>query len=67
MEQTPDVLLLAEPREILFLHRPSDQVKTIIKKGWFSELEILEIHKLMIREACQQDPNTVTKILNAGK
>ena len=25
--------------------RRADQVRTIIKKGWFSDLEILEIHK----------------------
>ena len=25
--------------------RLADQVRTIIKKGWFSDLEILEIHQ----------------------
>ena len=25
--------------------RHADQVRTIIKKGWFSDLEILEIHQ----------------------
>ena len=25
--------------------RPADQVRTIIKKGWFSDLDILEIHQ----------------------
>ena len=36
--------------------RLADQVRTIIKKGWFSELEILEIHQKINNE---QDSNTV--------
>ena len=36
--------------------RLADQVRKIIKKGWFSDLEILEIHKKIDNE---QDSNTV--------
>ena len=36
--------------------RLADQVRTIIKKGWFSDLEILEIHQKMNNE---QDNNAV--------
>ena len=35
--------------------RLDDQVRTIIKKGWFSDFEILEIHQKMNNE---QDSNT---------
>ena len=37
--------------------RHSDQVRTIIQKGWFSDLEILEIHQKINYE---QDTNTFT-------
>ena len=36
-----------------------DQVRMIIKKGWFSDLEISEVHQKMNRESRQQDPNTI--------
>ena len=36
--------------------RLADQVRTIIKKSWFSDLEILEIHQKINNE---QDNNTV--------
>ena len=34
--------------------RVADQVRTIIKKGWFSDLEILEIH-----QKTQKQDNTI--------
>ena len=37
--------------------RFSDQVRTIIKKAWFSDLEILEIHRKTNNE---QDTNAVS-------
>ena len=37
----------------------ADQVRTIIKKGWFYDLAILEIHQKINNE---QDSNTVTDI-----
>ena len=37
--------------------RLADQVGTIIKKGWFSDLEILEIHQNTYSE---QDSNTIS-------
>ena len=36
--------------------RLADQVRTIIKKGWFSDLEILEIHQ----KTHKQNHNTVS-------
>ena len=45
----------------------ADQVISITKKGWFSHLEILEIHQQIYRETHQQTPNTVTETLNTGK
>ena len=36
--------------------RLADQVRTVIKKGWFSDLEILGIHQKVNNE---QDRNTI--------
>ena len=47
--------------------RLADQARMMIKKGLLSGLEILEIHPQINRETCQQDLNTVTKMLNAEK
>ena len=47
--------------------RLADQVKTIIKKGWFSDLEIFEIHQKINRESKQQDSNTITDTPNTEK
>ena len=44
--------------------RLSDQVRTIIKKGWFSDREILEIHQKINNE---QDSNTVLDTSNINK
>ena len=44
-----------------------DQVRTRIKKTWFSDLEIFEIHQQINRESSQQDSNTIIKILNTEK
>ena len=44
--------------------RLSDQVRTIIKKGWFSDLEILEIHQ---KTNNNQDTNTITDTLSIDK
>ena len=43
--------------------RLADQVRKIIKKGWFSGLKILEIY----RETYQPVPNTVIEMLNTEK
>ena len=44
--------------------RLADQVRTIIKKVWFSDLEIIEIHqKINDQQGC----NTVTDTLNINK
>ena len=47
--------------------RLADQVRTITKNGWFSYLEILEIHQQIYRQTHQQTPNVVTETLNTGK
>ena len=44
--------------------RLADQVKTIIKKGWFSDFGILEIHQKINN---QQDNNTVPDISRINK
>ena len=45
--------------------RVADQVRTIIKKGCFSDFEILELlPKNIFREINQQASNTVTETLN---
>ena len=44
--------------------RFADQVKTIIKKGWFSELEIIEIYQKLNN---QQGSNTVPETSNINK
>ena len=42
----------------------ANQVRTIIKKGWFYDLEILEIHQKTINE---QDSNTISDISSIDK
>ena len=44
--------------------RLADQVRTIIKKGWFSDLEILEIHQKIHN---QQGSNRVLDSSNINK
>ena len=46
--------------------RLADQVRTIIKKGWFSDFETLEIHQKINNE---QDSDSVpgTSIINKQK
>ena len=44
--------------------RLTDQVRKIIKKGWFSDLEILEIHQKINNE---QDSKTKPDTLNINK
>ena len=44
--------------------RLANQVRTIIKKGWFSDLEILEIHQKINNK---QDNNTVTDTSRINK
>ena len=41
------------------------QVWTMIKKGWFSELEILEIHKQIYKETYQYTITLVKEKQNA--
>ena len=45
-----------EHASFLTSQRLANQVRTMIKKGWFSDLEILEIHQKINNE---QDSNTV--------
>ena len=42
--------------------RLADQVRTITKNDWFSDLEIVEIHK-QIRKKHQQTPTTVNETI----
>ena len=44
--------------------RLANQVRTIIKKVWFSNLEIREIRKKINRESRKQDPDTISDTLN---
>ena len=47
--------------------RLPDQGKMIIKKVWFSDLEILEIHQQINRDPSQQGPTGVIETLNTEK
>ena len=47
--------------------RLADQVKTITKSGWFSDLEILEIHQQIYRQTNQETNNATTETVNLGK
>ena len=47
--------------------RLADQVRTITKNGWFYDLEILEIHQEIYRQAHQQTPITENQTINTGK
>ena len=47
--------------------RLADQARTMIKKGWFSDFEILEIHQQINRESSPQDFNRIIKTLNTEK
>ena len=47
--------------------RIADQVWTIAKNGWFSDLEILEIHQQIYRQTHQRTPTAVTETINTGK
>ena len=38
--------------------RLADQVRTITKKGWFSDLELLEIHKKTLKPNYKAVPDT---------
>ena len=38
--------------------RLADQARSIIRRGWFSDHQILEIHQQINRETCQQYPNS---------
>ena len=44
--------------------RLADQVRTIIKEGWFSDLEILEIHQKINNE---QDNNIISDTPSTNK
>ena len=46
--------------------RLSYQIRMIIKKGWFFDLEILKIHQEINREL-KQDSNTITEPSNTEK
>ena len=47
--------------------RFADQARKILKKGWFSDLEILEIYQQINREIYQQEHTTLTETLNTEK
>ena len=47
--------------------RQQAQVRTIIKKIWFSDLEILEIHQKVNRESRQRNTNTILGPPNTKK
>ena len=47
--------------------RLANQVRTITKNGWFSDLEILEIYSQIYKQTHQQTSNTVPETLNTGK
>ena len=47
--------------------RTAYQARAIIKTGWFSGFEILEIHNKKKKETYQQIPNTVIKMLSKEK
>ena len=42
--------------------RLADQVKTIIKKGWFSDLELLEIHQRTLKQNYNTVPDTSSDV-----
>ena len=44
----------------------NDQVKTILKNGWFSDFKILEMHPNINCKHINKPPNTVTETLNTG-
>ena len=46
--------------------RLAEEVRAIMKKDWFSELELLEIHQIN-RESRQQDPYTIVDTPNTEK
>ena len=47
--------------------RLDEQVRTITKNGWFSDLKKVEIHQQIYRQTHRQNPNTVTETINTGK
>ena len=47
--------------------RLADQDRIMIKKGWFSDLEILELHLQIYREIYQYTTNTIIETLNTEK
>ena len=49
------------------IQRLTDQVRTITKNCWFSDVQILEIYEQIYRQTHQETPNTVTETLNTGK
>ena len=42
--------------------RLADQVRTIMKKGWFSDLELLEIHQKTLKQNTNTVPDTPTGV-----
>ena len=46
--------------------RFADQVITIIKKGWFSDLEILEIHQKIYKQNYNTVPDTSSGVKQNG-
>ena len=47
--------------------RLADQVRTIIKKGWFSDLEIIEIHQKINDQQCSNNTLPGTSNINKQK
>ena len=48
------------------LDKPPSKIEEI-KKGWLSDLEILEINKQINRGSSQEDPNTIIDTLHTEK
>ena len=44
--------------------RLADQIRTITKSHWFSDLEILEIYQQIYRQTRQQTPTTIIETMN---
>ena len=51
----------------IFSRRQTDQVRMRLKKGWFSDLEIVEIFGRINSEEYEQDPPTRIETLNIKK
>ena len=65
--KTTDLQFTECTRFMTTSQRLANQAWVIIKKGWFSGLEISEIHQQIDTESCQQNPNMIFATINAEK